>query len=94
MGASRCHNVNRYLYVQEPHKGTIEAIIMPRARPPACPSCSSHRSQRNGFRKTKLLGIRQIRLDTSFGVYVVRICACSAFKISVYCVMKEEVRSG
>jgi len=35
---------------------------MPRGRPPICPYCGSGSSQRKGVRKTKTMGIRQIRL--------------------------------
>jgi transposase-like protein len=39
-----------------------EVMSMPRGRPPSCPYCGSHNSQRKGFRKTKTMGARQIRL--------------------------------
>jgi len=54
--------MNRYLYIVGPPKGLVEVMLMPRGRPPICPFCNSHNSQKKGFRITKTMGVRQIRL--------------------------------
>ena len=44
-----------------------EVIQMGRGRPPVCPACGSHQSQKKGVRKTKSMGVRKIRLCKSCG---------------------------
>lgn len=40
---------------------------MPRGRPPRCPKCGATRSTAKGYRKTKLIGVRRIRLCKACG---------------------------
>jgi len=42
-------------------------IYMGRGRPPICPKCGSHKSQKKGIRKTKTMGSRRIRLCKDCG---------------------------
>lgn len=55
-----------HFYINVPFMSR-EVIIMARGRPPTCPACGSHRSQKKGVRVTKMMGVRKIRLCKDCG---------------------------
>jgi hypothetical protein len=60
------HGGTKELYTQAPFT-SLEVINMGKGRPPICFHCNSARSIRKGRRRTKQLGVRQIRLCKGCG---------------------------